>query len=567
MRKSDESSRRARPKTRERSRAHADDVRADDRDRRCCKIERACQKALSLHLRHVAKRFGRDRHQWAQRQGAAQGHVRRDSEKCPLLLCWHWRELPELPQRRQVAGRRGQPIVDPLYAAIFAALVTYVCSRASRETLLVFSVVAVVMSRTWLEIPAVAALLIAFGSLLPKHSRRRVGALIGALGVETMLRWPSVAFHGSTAAVAGAVLAAVVRLGLQTLLDRGTAASQEDVALTGVLAVGFSVPLLLATFLARTDISVGQRAAESAFGDVSGGSAAVATPMLRTATAEFGSASSKLGSWWTSVARVVPVIAQQRQALAAGAATARDVVAVAAREAPSFDYQSVNYHKGQVDLGRISAMLGPAKTLDRSLARATARLAGLQSPWLVGPIQSRLRTFDTDLRPCQVEHRPRGEGDPAGPRHARRRAAPALLPGLCIAVRKSGPRRDRRCLRRAHRRKWSHQSHCLRPCRIARRGASERRRPPDGAVGLHGPLRAVRPGSALPGHDLLARFPHRGPGHLAALPSGRWRSARRCSHGRSLWARSTALDHGACRRAGACATTDQSQRTRGLVEE
>ena len=125
--------------------------------------------------------------------------------------------------------------------------------------------------------------------------------------------------------------------------------------------------------------------------------AALATPRLRTASAEFGNASSKLETWWTSGARLVPVLAQQRQALATGAAAARDVVAVAERQAPSFDYREADYHKGRVDLGRISAMLSPAKTLERSLVRATARLAGLKSPWLAGPIQSRLRTFDADL--------------------------------------------------------------------------------------------------------------------------------------------------------------------------
>jgi hypothetical protein len=255
----------------------------------------------------------------------------------------------------------------------------------------------VVLSRTWLEIPAAAALLIAFGSLFAKHSRRRVGALIGALGVETMLRWPSIAFHGSTAAVAGAVLAPLFVSAYRRSSTVERRRAKRMLALTGVLAVGFSVPFLLATYLARTDISVGQHAAESAFGDVSGGSAALATPKLRTANAEFETASSKLGSWWTSVARVVPLVAQQRQALAAGAATARDLVAVAARQAPSFDYQEVNYHKGQVDLGRISAMLGPAKVLDGSLSRATARLENLRSPWLIGPIQSELRNLDTKL--------------------------------------------------------------------------------------------------------------------------------------------------------------------------
>jgi len=291
----------------------------------------------------------------------------------------------------------GTQIVDPLYTALFAALVTCVCSRASRPTLLVFSVVAVAMSRGWLEIPAAAALLIAFGSLFPQHSRRRVGALIGALSVETLLRWPSIAFHGATAAVAGAVLVPlfVSTYGRFSTVERRRA--KKMLGLAGALVVVVSIPVLVATVLAGTEILGGQRAAEAAFGEVSNGSAASATPRLRAATIDFGNASSELESWWTSVTRLVPVVAQQRQALASATATARDVVAVAARQAPSFEYQEVHYHKGQVDLGRISAMLGPAKALDRSLSTAAARLARLKSPWLVEPIQSRLRIFDADL--------------------------------------------------------------------------------------------------------------------------------------------------------------------------
>jgi hypothetical protein len=291
----------------------------------------------------------------------------------------------------------GTPVVDPLYSALFAVFVTYVCSRASRDTLLVLSVVALVMSRSWLDIPAGAAVLIAFGSLFLKHSRRRVGALIGALSGETLLRWPSIGFHGSTAAVAGAALVPLLVSAYRRLSTPERRRAKRVLALTGVLVFVLSVPVALASVLAKTEISGGQRAAEAAFGDVSSGSAAPATRRLRTATAEFSDASSELGNWLTSVAKLVPIVAQERQALAAGATTAHELVAVAAREAPTFDYRQLSYHKGQVDLRRVSAMLGPARVLDTSLSTARARLAGLENPWLVGPIQSRLRDFAADL--------------------------------------------------------------------------------------------------------------------------------------------------------------------------
>ncbi len=291
----------------------------------------------------------------------------------------------------------GTHFIDPLLAALFAALVTCVCSRASRETLLLFSAVVLVMSRGWLELPAATALLIAFASMFPRYSRRRVGALIGALGVEVLLRWPSTTFHGFTAVVAVAVLVPVFISAYRHLSTTGRQRAKKVALLTGTLAIVLTAPVVLAVALARTDITAGQRAAQTAFDDVSSGNVAEATPQLRTAGADIEDVSSTLGSWWTSVSRLVPVVAQQRQALVTGAATAQYLVAAAAREVPSLDYRALKYDHGQIDLGRISAMLGPARTLEASLSVATARLAGLRSPWLLGPIQSRLATFDKTL--------------------------------------------------------------------------------------------------------------------------------------------------------------------------
>ena len=452
----------------------------------------------------------------------------------------------------------GTGIVDPLYAALFAALVTYACSRASRETLLVFSFVAVVMSRAWLEIPAIAALLIALGSLFPRHSRRRVGALIGTLGVETLLRWPPVAFHGSTALVGGFVLMPVGISAYRRVSGSRQRYAKRALALMGTAAVVLSIPLVVAVVMAHGDISTGQHAADAALSDVSNGSSASATAKLRAATAAFGEASSKLGSWWTSLAAVVPAVAQQRQALATGAATARDLVSAAERVAPNLDYHELSYHKGQVDLDRLSAMLGPARTLDRALSQARAGVGRLRSPWLIGTIQSRLRIFDKSLS------RAKSSTDLAV------QAIP-LVPDMLGA------------------RKPQHYF-------VAFVSPSESRGL-DGIVAAYGELTAVNghisltvsgpvesldsalpsgggsltgladfmarygqfdPGSALPGRDLLARFPYRGRGHLAALPSDRRRSTRRCSHGGSLWARSTAFDHRTCRSPRSLATIDQA---------
>ncbi|MGA2521743.1 MAG: hypothetical protein ABSG81_13130 [Acidimicrobiales bacterium] len=124
----------------------------------------------------------------------------------------------------------GTRVVDPIYTGVFAALITYLASRAGRETLLVFSAVAVVMSRSWLDIPAAIALLIAFTAVFPEHSRRRVGGVVGALGVQAVLRWPPIAFHGSTALVATAVVAPLFVSGFRRMSSREKRRTKRTVA-------------------------------------------------------------------------------------------------------------------------------------------------------------------------------------------------------------------------------------------------------------------------------------------------------------------------------------------------
>ena len=96
----------------------------------------------------------------------------------------------------------GTPAIDPIYAAAFAAAVTWAAGRAPRGTLLWLGVLAVVMSRGWLVLPALAALLLAFAGVWPRRPNALLGALTGALAVQVVLRWPPIAFHGATALVA-----------------------------------------------------------------------------------------------------------------------------------------------------------------------------------------------------------------------------------------------------------------------------------------------------------------------------------------------------------------------------
>ncbi|HEY3811550.1 MAG TPA: hypothetical protein VGL49_08950, partial [Acidimicrobiales bacterium] len=231
----------------------------------------------------------------------------------------------------------GTPVLDPLYSALFAAIVTLAAGWAARGTLLWLGVLATAVSRGVLLVPASASLVVAFAGSFWRRPDRRVGALVGALAAEVVLRWRPVGFLGATALLAAAAVAPCLVSGARALspgarrwLGWGTFAAVA-------LAALFTIPAVIGGLAARTEINRGITASEGALGSVSAGDAAAGTQQLVTARSDFSAAARSLGAWWTGGARLVPVVAQQRQAMAGAVEVARDVATVAATEANRID--------------------------------------------------------------------------------------------------------------------------------------------------------------------------------------------------------------------------------------
>ena len=333
-----------------------------------------------------------------------------------------WQSRDELRKRRQNSRRviialalaaglggllagchpTGTPVVDELYGALFAVLVTLMASQASRESLLVLGAACVAMSREWLLAPALVAFGIALYQVALPGSRRRMGALVGALASQVILRWPPIGFHGSTALVAGAVLVYPSVSAYRRLSKSGRKRTRRTVGIIALIAL---VPVLLfvaAWGLANSSLTRGQESSISALHDLRSGGSGSASKALAAASDDFGSASSSIGSWWTEPTRLVPVLAQHRQALATGSAMANRLDSVASQQASGFNLHDLGVHDGQVDLSRVASLLGPAKILDGALARAQVTMSHLGNPWLVSPLQAKLERLSTQL--SQARH-------------------------------------------------------------------------------------------------------------------------------------------------------------------
>jgi hypothetical protein len=296
----------------------------------------------------------------------------------------------------------GTPVVDPIYTAVFAAAVTWAAARAPRGTLLWLGVLAVAMSRGWLVVPALAALLLAFAGVLPRRPNALLGALTGALAVQVVLRWPPMGFHGATALVAVAATGPCLLGAVRTLSAPARRRVRRWTFGLITLAIVLSIPAAVGALLARSELSQGIDQAQGALGSIGNGTTGYGAAQLQAASTDFASAASSTDSWWTAGARLVPVVAQQRQAVGQASAVARDVTATASLQAAGIDYQELRYSDGQLNLARVSALAGPIGIVNGQLTSAAAQLRSLQSGWLVEPVQSRLDQLDTKVFGAQA---------------------------------------------------------------------------------------------------------------------------------------------------------------------
>ncbi len=290
----------------------------------------------------------------------------------------------------------GTPVIDPIETAAFAGGFTLLVSRAGRDTWLLVGITAVLLARGSLVESAAATLLVALAGVLVERVRPFAGAVVGALGVQVVLRWPAHFFHGFTAAVA----AGLVVVGAVAAWSRSSRRTRRRGALVvgGLVVVGalFCIVLGVATLTVRSEALQGEAAARSALADAGSGNTSSVTADLATAAADTSDAALAVDSWVTAAARAVPVVAQQQRFLAGTLRAASSAAAVGRREVSALEPQ-LGSRPGRVDLARLESLTAPMRILDDRLHTTDAELAGLSSQWLVGPLGDRAISFDRQL--------------------------------------------------------------------------------------------------------------------------------------------------------------------------
>ena len=155
--------------------------------------------------------------------------------------------------------------------------------------------------------------------------------------------------------------------------------------------------LATTAFLGARHVEKATEAAEKGLDFAKAGEQDESAREFAIARDEFVDAEQLLKGWFVQPSRLVPVVAQQTDALGRMASIGRDLAGTAEQVTASADYRRIRAVDGRIDVTEISAWAKPLGNVESALARADARAGDIDTSWLVPPIKDRYLDLDTQV--------------------------------------------------------------------------------------------------------------------------------------------------------------------------
>jgi hypothetical protein len=298
----------------------------------------------------------------------------------------------------------GARVSDVLVAFVVGAGASLAASRAKPWAWAVASVLAVAGGGwPWALLACAAVAVCAVDSwVVTLPHRRVVGAAIGAVDVQVLLRMP-------TGRLALNTLVAVVAVGC--LLYSGRDAFAPYIrgrrrTIVIVVAVVVAVPafaIIASALRARHSVAVGIARSQEGLHAARSGDGEGAARLFDEARAAFHDAHGDLGGWWTKPALLLPGVGQQAHALDLLSGAGADLAQAASIATRSARIESLRVHDGRLDLNRVRSLSEPLASVQRALDSAARTSSRVDSPWLVPPIAHDLDMFMTEVGNAQTD--------------------------------------------------------------------------------------------------------------------------------------------------------------------
>ena len=322
----------------------------------------------------------------ASRRKARRRRQRRDQQ-----LVWGIVAVAAVCGAVLAAAPTGLGVVDALWCALLAGGCGWAAVARSRRWAWLWSagIVAAGAIGSWWAVLGTLALLAAVAGAFAKVRSRPLGAVVGALVGLTALHLPSQGFHGLPSLVA---LVALVPL-FASAYERSSSVVTRRIK-RSLLALGLLMVLATAVFgisaiLARSSLNQAVDASHAGLQEIRAGKQSDAAVKLDQAAGQFGDAARLLDGFWTWPARMVPVVAQQRDALARASSAGRAdrphrLGGRRRRPLPAAE----GLQRPDRPANACATCNGPVADTYAALVSAHKTLRGVRSPWLLTPVAS-----------------------------------------------------------------------------------------------------------------------------------------------------------------------------------
>lgn len=321
-----------------------------------------------------------------------------DRRRSDRYLVWAIAAVAGALAAMSSAAPTGLRSTDVVWCAALGAVVTLAASRARRWPTIWFAgIVSAGSLGSWWILAALVALALAFSTSFSPYRNRVIGALAGALGVQAMLRMPSIGFHGLPSLIALVAMMPLLASGYERSSRRVQRRSRRTAYVLVALAVVATAMFGLAALLAGSNLAEAVKQSKSGLELIRDGKQEKATAPLASASEAFQKADTFLGGPWGWPVRAVPVLAQHRDALVVASSSGHALASTGASAAATAPYQSLKASKGEVDVAKVAAMRAPVTEAADALQQAHDDLAAAESSWLTAPVTNQLIDFQEQV--------------------------------------------------------------------------------------------------------------------------------------------------------------------------
>ena len=307
------------------------------------------------------------------------------------------------------AGARptGSAAIDVLFVIASVGACVWAAASAPWWALTAVAAVAVALGpNIGMTLVAVVALGLAVAIGVKRYNWAWVRSLSAGLSVQILARLEIRALFGVTALIGIGVMAALFVIGawrrprvIRRRVGRIALGCGGFVVLAGL---GFAAGAISA----RSTVKTANDQAHQALALLSSGDLDGARASFQVAEKSFGNAADSLGKPWTQGARLLPILAQNRESAKNLADAATDAASSIDSILGRLNFKAVKLTNGRLDLDAIKALEQPLTELTGVLDKLTTAANAADSPWLVSTIKNAVVDLDRDL----AKQKTRGDG-------------------------------------------------------------------------------------------------------------------------------------------------------------